>query len=68
MCLRALIIEDEKNLADLLRGYLVREGFEVHQASDGEAGLEAARLLEPDVVVLDWMLPGLWTGWGCCES
>ena len=57
--LRALIIEDEKNLADLLRGYLAREGFEVHQASDGEAGLEAARLLEPDVVVLDWMLPGL---------
>ena len=57
--LRALIIEDEKNLADLLRGYLTREGFEVHQASDGEAGLEAATRLKPDVVVLDWMLPGL---------
>ncbi len=55
----ALIIEDEKNLADLLRGYLVREGFEVHEAFDGEAGLEAARRLKPDVVILDWMLPGL---------
>ncbi len=53
------MIEDEKNLADLLRGYLEREGFEVHQAFDGEVGLEVARRVEPDVVVLDWMLPGL---------
>lgn len=59
MEVRALVIEDEKNLADLLRGYLEREGFEVHQASDGEEGLEAAQQVEPDVVVLDWMLPGL---------
>ncbi len=59
MEVRALVIEDEKSLADLLRGYLEREGFEVHHAFDGEAGLEAARRIEPDVVVLDWMLPGL---------
>jgi DNA-binding response OmpR family regulator len=56
---RALVIEDEKNLAELLRGYLEREGFEVHQAFDGAAGLEVTRRVEPDVVVLDWMLPGL---------
>jgi DNA-binding response OmpR family regulator len=55
----ALVIEDEKNLSDLLQGYLEREGFEVHQAFDGETGLEAARRIEPDVVILDWMLPGL---------
>ncbi len=54
---RALIIEDEKNLVALLRGYLEREGFEVAEAADGEAGIEIARRLEPDVVVLDWMLP-----------
>lgn len=59
MNVRALIVEDEKNLTDLLRGYLEREGFEVHEASDGETGLEAARRVEPDVVVLDWMLPRL---------
>jgi DNA-binding response OmpR family regulator len=59
MDVRALIIEDEKNLVSLLRGYLEQEGFEVHVAFDGETGLEAARLLEPDVVVLDWMLPKL---------
>lgn len=59
MEVRALVIEDEKNLADLLRGYLEREGFEVYQAFDGEVGLDIARRIEPDVVVLDWMLPGL---------
>lgn len=59
MEVKALVIEDEKNLADLLRGYLDREGFEVHQAFDGEVGLDIARRVEPNVVVLDWMLPGL---------
>ena len=56
---RILIIEDERNLVALIRGYLEREGFEVHEALNGEAGLEAARRVEPDVVVLDWMLPKL---------
>ncbi len=57
--IRALVIEDERSLVDLLRGYLEREGFEVYEALDGKAGLEAARQVKPDVVVLDWMLPGL---------
>jgi DNA-binding response OmpR family regulator len=56
---RALIVEDEKNLTDLLRGYLEREGFEVHEAFDGPTGLEVARRVKPDVVILDWMLPRL---------
>lgn len=59
MDIRALIVEDEKNLTDLLRGYLEREGFEVHEAFDGETGLEVARRVKPDIVVLDWMLPKL---------
>lgn len=54
-----LVVEDEKNLVRLLRGYFEREGFEVSEALDGLAGIEAARDEEPDVVVLDWMLPGL---------
>jgi DNA-binding response OmpR family regulator len=56
---RVLIIEDEKNLVTLLRKYLEREGFEVHEALDGLAALEVARRVEPDVLILDWMLPGL---------
>jgi DNA-binding response OmpR family regulator len=56
---RVLVVEDEKNLTGLLRKYLEREGFEVHEALDGPGALEAARQAGPDVVVLDWMLPGL---------
>lgn len=52
-------MEDERNLVNLLRGYLEREGFEVHQALDGQAGVEVARAVDPDVVILDWMLPEL---------
>jgi DNA-binding response OmpR family regulator len=59
MSIRVLVVEDEKNLVALLRSYLEREGFEVHEALDGNAAIEAAGLAKPDVVVLDWMLPGL---------
>jgi DNA-binding response OmpR family regulator len=56
---RVLVVEDERNLLALLRNYLEREGFEVHEALDGRGALELARRAQPDVVVLDWMLPGL---------
>ncbi len=56
---RVLVVEDERNLVGLLRGYLEREGYEVSEAVDGPAGLEAVRDVDPDVVILDWMLPGL---------
>jgi DNA-binding response OmpR family regulator len=59
MSVKILVVEDEKYLVKLLRGYLEREGFEVHEAFDGNAALEAARAVDPDVVILDWMLPGL---------
>lgn len=53
------MVEDEQPLVALLRGYLEREGHETHEAFDGRSGLEVARRVEPDLVVLDWMLPGL---------
>ncbi|MGI9048718.1 MAG: winged helix-turn-helix domain-containing protein [Rubrobacteraceae bacterium] len=56
---RVLVVDDERNQVNLLRGYLEREGFEVHEALDGPTALTEARRLVPDVVVLDWMLPGL---------
>ncbi len=59
MTVRTLIVEDEKNLVALLRVHLQREGFEVHEALDGLEALEVARRVNPDVLVLDWMLPGL---------
>jgi DNA-binding response OmpR family regulator len=59
MPIRALIVEDDENLVALLRLHLEREGFEVHEALGGRAALEVARRAEPDVVILDWMLPQL---------
>ena len=52
-------MDDEENLVRLLRGYLEREGFEVHEALDGRSALDAARRLDPELIVLDWTLPGL---------
>jgi DNA-binding response OmpR family regulator len=57
--IRALIVEDERNLVGLLRLHLEREGFEVFEALDGRTAVEVARRVAPDVVVLDWMLPKL---------
>jgi len=54
---RILVVDDEKSIVDLVTAYLRQEGFEVHTAADGPAGLKAARALKPDLVVLDLMLP-----------
>ncbi|MGI8650514.1 MAG: response regulator transcription factor [Rubrobacter sp.] len=59
MSQKAIIVEDEQSIVDLLRSYLEREGFEVEEALDGNTALEKIKAFEPDVVVLDWMLPGL---------
>jgi DNA-binding response OmpR family regulator len=53
-----LIVDDELNLVDLVKGYLEREGFEVLVARDGPAAVEMARAHRPDLIVLDVMLPG----------
>lgn len=52
-----LIIEDEKNILELVKYNLEKEGFRVSTASDGEEGLKKARGTFPDLVVLDLMLP-----------
>jgi len=56
---RVLVVDDEPSLVRAVAGYLVREGFEVITATDGEQAVELARRELPDVVVLDLMLPGL---------
>src|SRR3990172_10199485 len=52
-----LIVEDDPKIVNLLRLYLERDGFAVSSAADGAAGLEAADRLQPDLVILDLMLP-----------
>jgi DNA-binding response OmpR family regulator len=57
--LRALVVDDEKPLVNIVTSYLEREGFEVLAAYDGERAIELARSGRPDVIVLDLMLPGI---------
>jgi DNA-binding response OmpR family regulator len=57
--IKILVVDDEPPMVELVRGYLVREGWTVQTASDGIRALEMARSEHPDVVVLDLMLPGL---------
>jgi DNA-binding response OmpR family regulator len=54
-----VVVDDERPLVDLLARYLRREGYEVHAAYDGDEALEVIRAVEPDVIVLDLMLPGI---------
>jgi DNA-binding response OmpR family regulator len=57
--LRALVVDDEPPLVKVVSTYLEREGFEVASAGDGDHAVALARELDPDVIVLDLMLPGL---------
>jgi DNA-binding response OmpR family regulator len=56
---KVLVVDDEPPIVDLVTGYLEREGWSVASAGDGREALDAVRRLDPDVVVLDVMLPGL---------
>ena len=53
-----LVVEDDKNISDLIYMYLVKEGFDVRIAGDGGKALEEFQKKEPDLILLDIMLPG----------
>ena len=55
--IRILVIEDEKPIADILEYGLKKEGFRVKSAYTGADGLSGAEEFEPNLVLLDWMLP-----------
>ncbi len=56
---KILIVEDERDILELVTHYLEKEGYRVRSAADGPAGLSAARAERPDVIILDLMLPGM---------
>ncbi|HVS84666.1 MAG TPA: response regulator [Gaiellaceae bacterium] len=64
---RVLVIDDEAPIRLLCRVNLEAEGMEVLEAPDGPSGLELARQQEPDIVLLDVMMPGL-DGWRVAEQ
>ena len=67
MAKTVLIVEDDRNIADLLRLYLEKEGYEVAIAHDGLRGVELFHEKQPSLVLLDVMLPGM-DGWGVCRT
>ena len=67
MAKTVLIVEDDRNIADLLRLYLEKEGYKVVIAPDGLKGVEEFRACQPSLVLLDVMLPGM-DGWGVCRT
>lgn len=64
---RILLVEDEPGLADSVRYALDSEGFDVYVADTGVSGLESARVNQPDLVLLDLMLPGM-SGLDVCRQ
>ena len=67
MAKSVLIVEDDQNIAELLRLYLEKEGYVAAIASDGGAGVEMFRKLQPDLVLLDVMLPAM-DGWTVLQN
>ena len=67
MAISVLIVEDDPNIAELLQMYLEKEGYAVTTAADGGQGLEKFRTIQPDLVLLDVMMPVM-DGWAVCRA
>jgi len=67
MAISVLIVEDDKNIAELLQLYLEKEGYAVAIAADGGQGLAKFRKDRPDLVLLDVMMPVM-DGWAVCKE
>ncbi len=67
MAISVLIVEDDRNIAELLQMYLEKEGYAVTTAGDGGQGLAKYRAIKPDLVLLDVMMPVM-DGWEVCKA
>ncbi|QGN59214.1 response regulator transcription factor [Nostocoides sp. HKS02] len=65
--MKVLVVEDDVDIQDLAIHLLGRAGYDVVVEGDGEAGLAAALTQQPDLVVLDWMMPAM-TGVEVCRA
>ena len=64
---RILIVEDERAIVEILKFNLMREGYDTLEALDGELGLELAQTKDPDLILLDVMLPKM-NGFDICQN
>ena len=62
-----LVVEDDRNISELIQMYLVKEGFDVRIAGDGGQAIEEFQKAVPDLILLDIMLPVL-DGWAVCAK
>ena len=67
MAISVLVVEDDRNIAELLQMYLEKEGYAVTIAGDGGQGLAKFRAIKPDLVLLDVMMPVM-DGWAVCKA
>ena len=67
MAISVLVVEDDKNIQELLQMYLEKEGYAVTVANDGGQGLSKFRSIKPDLVLLDVMMPVM-DGWAVCKA
>ena len=67
MAISVLVVEDDRNIAELLQLYLEKEGYAVTVAADGGQGLTKFRAIQPDLVLLDVMMPVM-DGWAVCRA
>lgn len=59
MAKKILIIEDDKFLRELISQKLLKEGYDIAEAIDGEKGVESVKTEKPDLILLDLILPGI---------
>lgn len=64
---KILVVEDDTHICELLRVYLENEGYEVRIANDGIDGVNYFKMYDPDLVLLDIMLPRM-NGWDVCKQ
>ena len=67
MATSVLVVEDDRNIRELLQLYLEKEGYAVTIATDGGQGLQKFRAIHPDLVLLDVMMPVM-DGWAVCRA
>ena len=63
---KILIVDDDKNICELLRLYLNKEGYQISLAHDGQAAVDTFEQQHPDLVLLDVMMPKM-DGWEVCR-
>ena len=64
---KILVAEDNREISDMMKSYLVKAEYEVHQAFDGAEALEKAKIVKPDLALLDIMMPKA-DGFAVCET